>query len=437
MKKLTALLLALIMILSVSTMALAVTLGTDGSEDENVVSPAYDVTYTDGMASIEQVSFKSLFTSQGNYNSVGATFTYSISSGTASSVSSTDPAKTYQIYAGNMAAIDLDASTLEVTHAIEASTGPSASATQTVTVVFAEPSVDNFPQSGIYRYKITQAAITTAQAAAGILALANGSDKKGSTAAVDKYMDVYVICNDADGDGTPDKATIYAAVLFESEEDPTGLDFTHVEDTGKVYAQYTTSGTKKTDNFENIYTAYKITLKKLVAGAAASKTDKFPFALTITDPDTDSADDSVILDGVTYTIAASSEESTAAATADIGATYSAIKLIHGETIEITGLPASALVNLKETISALLGYDITSAVEGFDPTVVQIGTAVQTDANGSSGAIAQSDDGIITYTNTREQISPTGVVLRIAPYALILAAGIVLLLISRKRKAEDQ
>ena len=41
--------------------------------------------------------------------------------------------------------------------------------------------------------------------------------------------------------------------------------------------------------------------------------------------------------------------------------------------------------------------------------------------------------VITVTNNLESISPTGIVTRYAPYGLILVAGVVLLVISKKRK----
>lgn len=430
MKKISALVLALVMVLAMGTTAFAetVNLGTVSSTDTNVVSPAYDVAVIDA---INTVVFKSTLTSQGNYNSVGAQFTYTVEAGAASTVG-TAPGKVYQIYAGPVAAIKN--TSLTATHSINASTGTSVPSEQNVTIEFKDVNTTNFPQSGIYRYKVTQSALTGPQKDAGIKALENGDDTSGVLTAVEKYLDVYVITNDTDGDGEADSSKIYGVVLFESSEDPTGIDATKLDETGKVYANYSTSSAQKTDSFDNIYNAYKITLEKKVAGAAASDSDKFPFSLTITDPTT--SEDTVTLAGVNYTINASSNSSTAQSTVAVGGTDTSIKLKKDESIEIIGLPASALVEVKETISAYLGYDITSAINNFDGTTKSITTAVKSDTNGTSGAVPANDNGKITYTNTREEISPTGYIAMYAPYAAMLAAGIILLVVMRRRTAKE-
>ena len=45
----------------------------------------------------------------------------------------------------------------------------------------------------------------------------------------------------------------------------------------------------------------------------------------------------------------------------------------------------------------------------------------------------ADAGTVTFTNTLLQISPTGLVLRFAPYALMLIGGVVLLVIAMKHR----
>ena len=51
--------------------------------------------------------------------------------------------------------------------------------------------------------------------------------------------------------------------------------------------------------------------------------------------------------------------------------------------------------------------------------------------------SKAANSVIGLTNTLAEISPTGVVLRVAPYVLILGAGLALLLISRRRKTASE
>ena len=71
-----------------------------------------------------------------------------------------------------------------------------------------------------------------------------------------------------------------------------------------------------------------------------------------------------------------------------------------------------------------------------------GTAMEAQTGSGSTtsfAVKTSDvlNQILTINNNLTEISPTGVVLRVAPYVLILGAGLALLLISRRRKTASE
>ena len=122
----------------------------------------------------------------------------------------------------------------------------------------------------------------------------------------------------------------------------------------------------------------------------------------------------------------------------------------GEKITIKGLPAGTLVEVQENAVAADNYNITAKVENMDGSAAIESANYDTPASSTThtesayttkGTVKgnTTDDGAITYLNYRAAISPTGVVLRIAPYAIMLGAGVVLFIIlkSRKNKAVEE
>ena len=356
-------------------------------------------------------------------NTPKTAFTYTIANGTAVDATATTP----KIEAGvTDGAKFADAAAGKASFVVN-----DTEKTKTLTITL-DPS--KFGAAGIYRYTLTQTALSTAQTAIGITA-----DEHEV-----KYLDLYV-------EGAGDAKKITNVILSNSNAAPT---ITPKADPEKDEAAY---GTNKVDGFVNKFGKedpddpvdpsnpdgpkkvknYEITLSKTVDGDLGDKDNPFEFTLnvknTISDADTD-------LNGLTVNYTSTTGYDGAANAAASGtltvqdAAYT-VKLKHGETLVLKGVPSTIEIDLKENVAAAEGYKITSVVTDLkDKTEANV-AAGSADTTGSKGTV-DGKDGSIQYTNTRKAVSPTGVVVRFAPY-ILMAGGAVILLLANKRQKEHE
>ena len=301
-------------------------------------------------------------------------------------------------------------------------------AAKTVTVDF---SGVTFPEPGIYRYVVTEAAATGAYS--------HDTQNTGGTA-LTRYLDVYVTDSN-DGNGT---LTVSSYVL-------------HKED-GTVKANATSgSGDVNTDqaavadksaSYVNEYATKDLAFSKKVEGNQASRDKYFKYTVTIsglTEGDTYTVD----LSNAVASISANPNDATTAitsaviqpATLTVAANATSITqdfyLQHGQSIKILGLPTTAtytVVEAEEDYTKAEKNDLVAvAAQGTqgDPDYV----AAKTYDDNYTGTM--DTDKYVGYTNTRDGIIPTGVLLTIAPFAIgILLFGALIIFIIAKRRRNN-
>lgn len=316
--------------------------------------------------------------------------------------------------------------------------------------------LSKFTHAGIYRYKITE---TYDHAPETV-----GMDARTADYSNERYLDVY-IKNNAAGTGLE----LSGAVIFKTDAKDDSTD----PDTNATDA--ITTKTDKTTGFEpgvntpasggstidytndktvDRYTTYDFTVTKKITGAFADKTNEFPFYVTLANT----------INGAAYTYKADNSEAPATATAGTtdtnGTKYtaeattqtvgtdaktSALALKDGDTIKFIGVPSNQTDKLTVTVKeynntadtytasakATVGGTADTALTLDTTDLVKDATASLTPAfDVKTNDVA---DQTITFTNNMADISETGVVLRFAPYALMLGAGVALFIILKVRK----
>ena len=297
--------------------------------------------------------------------------------------------------------------------------------------------LDQFTSAGIYRYEISESTDDNAITGASIYRDENYSDKR--------YLDVY-IRNTTDG-----KLEVYGYVMFHdgastsfdgsvstngnTEKKTDGYDAS--DDSGSG------TGTQDGGDMADHYYTYNYELEKVVAGALGDKAHPFPFEITTA--------------GYAANYKVETTGTLVSGVTDGAATVGQkveVKLANGQNITLIGLPADVTISTKETNDTADTYKVKAVTPAIEETSKPANQTASFEAKKLTTYAAEmakatrvaptrnaDDFGAAaaknTFTNTLDSISPTGVVMMVAPYAIMLAAAGFFILVFLKNRRKDE
>lgn len=276
-----------------------------------------------------------------------------------------------------------------------------------------------FTEPGVYRYIITESGTNQG--------ITNDAD-------ITRVLDVYVNDASADVDGAfTKKLTIAGYVLHSNENDEPDVA------AGENFGSTGTYTDKKSQGFTNSYDTSDLTLRKQVTGNQSSRDKYFEFTLNIAAAQPNTKYDVVIddADATSKTNAATIEANagktnvTSITTDGDGKATQKFYLQHGQQVTVQGLAKDTTYAVTENTE-----DYKSTANTKDAPVVD--TKADTEAAPVDGTIVSTD--LTTgFLNTRDGVIPTGVIMAVAPFAVVTilgGAGIVTM-VMKKNKKEDE
>ena len=273
-----------------------------------------------------------------------------------------------------------------------------------------------FTEPGVYRYVITESGTNQG--------ITNDAD-------LTRIIDVYV--NDA---STTDekKLTIAGYVLHSNENDSPDVAMGENAGSSGAYVDM------KSQGFTNSYDTSDLTIRKEVTGNQASRDKYFKFTVNIANA----------VEGTVYQVDISGADATSgsnAATIDanegktnpasltVGADGTVTQdfyLQHGQEITIQGIAKDSTYTVTEDKEDYKSTANTAAV-----SVVTI--KADTDSADTNGTIVSTD--LTTgYLNTRDGVIPTGIIMTVAPFAVVTllgGAGLVTIAMKKKKNEDEE
>ncbi len=295
-----------------------------------------------------------------------------------------------------------------------------------------------FATPGVYRFVVTEGAASGANSG-DVEAMKVMVDNVEKPYQTQRFLDVYVRLKDGSAD-----REIYGYVLHSGDtlttSNATGNKHTGDKNSG-FDGDKGKNGKKDTPQGYTRYTPRKLKVDKKISGMI-NKDNLFPFTVNLFHNKAgavnfDNADlqVKVKMPGAgAYTVKKASE------IPGLGAT-----LKDGQSLEIIGLPKTTTYNVKETnnTSLTIKSDVSFSEDVANPvpstaavTTETVAPAASSTERGGDKSLVQKDSHV-AYHNHIDEITPTGVVLTVAPYAMMLAvAGSMGFMFFNRKKEEE-
>ena len=210
----------------------------------------------------------------------------------------------------------------------------------------------------------------------------------------------------------------------------------------------------KEDMTSDAYHTYNVEVQKVTAGDLADTQNNFPFTINLTNSEVVTSlddfyyqinKDGTALNEVITNLAADGKWALDGNTASTN-----LQLQNGDKILITGLPVGTQIVVKETNNTADTYSVSAKINGTDDAAavdVKIGTgAAKKSVSAATNDVVElaaaanvekaNGKDVIVFTNTLRDISVTGLLFSIAPFAFITIAGIALLGLFMRNKKDE-